>query len=297
MKVLITGGTGLLGKALIETAPAKTDITSTYNGNYKMDNILNIRYMNMNVMDKNSYNNLFSTFKPSIVIHTASIGSPDFAEKNKEITWKINVGGTQSIIDLCKKYESKIIFISSNSIYNGNNAPYGEDDIPDPINYYGITKLEGEKITKKAGIPYSIVRPILMYGWNHPFERPNIITHALKKLEKNEKIDVYSDVYSNALYSVECARAIWKIIEKNKNSSFNIAGSQKASIYKLVLEAAITFGFDKKLVSPVKQGFFNEMVKRPIDTSYKTKKMNDELGIKPINLKKGLYLMKKNGEE
>jgi len=295
-RILITGGTGMLGKAIIENAPDNAAIMGTYSGKYSVADLGNVSYANLDIQDEEGYKKLFDVFKPDVVIHAASIGSPDFAEQNKEITWAINVGGTGTILSLCEKSGAKFIYISSNGIYDGDNAPYGEDDKAEPINYYGLTKQEGEILTRKSKAKTAIVRPILMYGWNHPFERNNIVTTALAKLAKKETMNVYDDVYSNPLYSGSCAEAIWKLIEEGRYETFNIAGMDRVSIFELLRRAAEAFGLDASLIHPVKQGFFNELVRRPKDTSYRTDKMVDVLNITPLTLGEGFKRMIKAGK-
>lgn len=291
-KVLITGGTGLLGKSLIDLVDDSCEITATFIGNYGIENKKNVKYLKLDVLDYGGYKKLFHNFKPDAVIHTASIGSPDFAEKNKDITWQINVVGTSNIISLCEEYNASFLYISSNGIYDGGSAPYAEDDIPAPINYYGMTKLEGESLTTKAKVEKAIIRPILMYGWNHDFERQNIVTMALSKLSKNEKVHVYDDVFVNALYSDNCAEAIWVILKTSKYGIYNIAGSERTSIYGLLNKCAVVFDMDPSLIIPVKQGYFNELVMRPKDTSYNTQKMEQVLKVRALSLIQGLTKMK-----
>jgi len=221
------------------------------------------------------------------------MNSPDYVEKNSNEAWEISVGGTQNILDACEKFGAKFIYISSNAIYDGSKAPYREEDAARPVNYYGQIKLEGEEITKKAKVVWAIVRPILMYGWNYTFERPNIITIGIAKLRKKEKFFVYDDVYYSPLYYYSCAEAIWTIIEKNKFRIFNIGGKDRLSVYELMKKAAQVFDLDGNLLMPVQQGFFKELVKRPRDTSYNTAKMESVLGLKPLKADEGLELMRR----
>lgn len=292
MRTLITGGTGLLGKALIEEGGPSRKIMATYLGNYMIGDHGNVKYVKLDLSDTGGYGKLFNEFKPEIVIHTAGLGSPDYVEKNRKEGWEINVKGTQHIADYCRDHGSKLVYISSNGIYDGERAPYNEDSKALPINYYGELKLEGEEVTKKAGVPYAIVRPILMYGWNHPFERANIVTTALSKLKKNGEIFAYDDVFTTPLYVKSCAEAIWKIVDKEITGVFNIAGSDRASVYGLVLKAAEIFGYDPALVKPVRQGYFNEFTRRPRDTSFNTWKMRTALGIAPLSIDEGIKKMK-----
>ncbi len=292
MRILITGGTGLLGKALIENRSDNDQIVATYLGNYTMDDYEGIKYLQLDIRDLEGGIRIFRDFKPDVVIHTASIGSPDYAEQHREETKDVNTIGTQKIMSICEQFGAKFIYISSNGIYDGERAPYSEESNPEPINYYGEVKLQAETVTKHAKIQHAIVRPILMYGWNHPFERSNIVTQAIAKLQKGEAMYAYDDVYTNPLFNYSCATAIWAIIERKKYDVFNIAGAECVSIYQLIRKVAEVFNLDGNLIKPVQQGFFHELVKRPRDTSFKTEKMEKELGLKPLSLEEGLRLMK-----
>jgi dTDP-4-dehydrorhamnose reductase len=292
-RILITGGTGLLGKALIETNDEAHSLTATFVGDYEMSSSDRAQYVKLDIRDEDGYRALFEELKPQIVIHTASIGSPDYAEKYRELTWGINVGGTAMICQLCKRSGSKLIHISSNGIYDGDHAPYAEEAKAEPINYYGLTKYESEQVVLRSSIVSAIIRPILMYGWNNPTERSNIVTLALEKLRKNELVYAYEDVFSNPLYNCSAAAVIWHLIEKKLYQPFNVAGADVVSIYELIRTAARVFCLDEKLIVPVKQGYFNELVPRPKNTSYRTEKMQNLLGVRPLSLVQGLEIMKR----
>ena len=281
-----------MGKSLIEIRKQKSEIVATYVGNYTMKNCDDIEYKKLDIRDYNAYEQLFQQYKPDVTIHTAGIGSPDYAEKRRKETWDINVGGTRNIYSLCERNDSRLVYISSNGIYDGEKAPYGEEDLPEPVNYYGEVKLKAEEILMKARIPCAIVRPILMYGWNYPFERSNIATYALESMAKGLKIQVYDDVFVTPLFSISCGKVIWRIIQDERYDVFNIAGAERVSVYQMIKKLADIFEFKEDLVEPVQQGFFNELVKRPKDTSFKTDKMQAVLGMKALSLNEGLKAMK-----
>ena len=292
MKILLTGGTGLLGKSIIEYMNNHNEIISIYKGDYSIENFNNnVKHIKVDICQEEEISKIAQSFCPDYIIHSASIGSPDYAEKNQEHTWDINVNGTAKIVKVSNSVKSKLIYISSNGIYDGNNAPYSESDKACPINFYGKTKLEAEKIARSAK-KNTIVRPMLMYGWNSTQERKNIVTLTLEKLANNEKVFAYDDVFSNPLYSIQCAEAINKIIEKGFAGEFNIAGSEVVSIYELLKKTAMVFGGNINLIKPVQQGYFNELTKRPINTSFYTTKMEKILGVKPLSINDGLELMK-----
>ena len=286
-----------MGKSLIETAKTGSEIIVTHLGNCNPKDTGRVKYRVLDVRDEKQYAVLYEKFRPDVTIHTAGIGSPDYAERHKEEAREINIDGTRNILRNCEKFRSTFIYISSNGIYDGNSAPYSEDDEAHPINYYGQIKLEGENISRRSAARWSIIRPILLYGWNHPGGRQNIATYALSRLEKGEKVFAYADVFVNPVFAPACADAIWKIIEEEKYEIFNIAGKDTVSIYSLVRSAAEAFDLDLNLVVPVQQGFFNELVRRPADTSYDTSKMRDVLGITPGSIEEGLLLRKLQVED
>jgi len=292
MRILITGGTGLLGRALVDKSASRYQIMATYLGECPLGNNSRVTYRKLDVRDKKACHLLFAEFKPDVTIHTAGIGSPDYAEKHKKDAHDINVGGTKNVSEECEACGSKFIYISSNGIYDGERAPYDEEAEALPINFYGIIKLEGEMVARRAKVTSAVVRPILMYGWNHPHGRKNIVSFALSRLSAGEKVFAYDDVYVTPLFVDNCADAIWNMVEKEIYETFNIGGDERSSIYELVKNAARIFDKDVKLVLPVKQGFFNEFVKRPRDTSFQTGKMHRVLGVKPLSIREGLTLMK-----
>lgn len=296
MKILITGGTGLLGKSLIETAGSDHIILATYLIDRGLKDTNSVGYTHLDVRDADGCRKIFKNFKPDVTVHTAGVGSPDYAQTHKEITRRTNIDGMMNIIKCCELCGSRFIYTSSNAIYRGDMAPYSEDDEAGPINFYGEIKLEGERLAKTANIPTAIIRPILMYGWNHPLCRPNIVTFSIARLRKGEKVYSYEDVFVTPILAKDCARAVWRMIDKGIYDLFNIGGPDRVSIFELVRTAAGVFGLNPDLVVPVRQGFFNEFVKRPSDTSYKIGKMRGLLNMIPLSPSEGLISMMEEGE-
>ena len=297
MKILITGGTGLLGKALIETNKDPHLIWAVYLGKYKVADSKCARYFNADICEKDSLAKVFDEAKADIVIHTAGIANVDYCEKNYDRARYSNVDGTANVIELCKKYGSKIIFVSTNAVFDGRNPPYSEEDVPSPVNQYGRMKLECEKMVMKSALRYAIVRPILMYGWNNENERTNLVTWLLRKLRAGESVNMVNDVYENPVFDLSCAEIIWKLIKLNKVGIYHISGRDTVNRYEFALSIADVFGLDKILIKPVVNSFFRDIAPRPPNTSYDTKKIERELGVKPIGITEGLSLMKSPGAE
>lgn len=292
MRVLITGGTGLLGVTLQRSAPTDTQMFSTYLSGRSLSTPLPFPILAVDVTDKELMQAVFEWANPDIVIHTAGISSVDFVEKNREEAMDTNVGGTHVVAELCKTFKSKLIYISSNAVFDGSNPFYSETDQIDPINCYGQLKVEAEYIVRRSDIPWAIVRPILMYGWPYPGGRSNLAVWVLDSLEQGKPINVVDNVFSKPLSVWSCAEVIWKIVCQQRTGIYHAAGKDHLSLYRFALQVAEVFDLDKKLIMRVPDSYFPEIAPRPRDTSFDTSKIENELGIKTIGVVEGLLRMK-----
>ena len=145
MKLLITGASGLYGSRLAKLAVAKNwDVYSS--------DVIELKvygtFVKMDISDKAMVDEVFRQVKPDVVVHAATLTDVDKCETNKELAWKINVEGTKNIVDAAKSAGSFPIYISTDYVFSGEKGNYTETDTPDPINYYGLTKLKAEEVVK-----------------------------------------------------------------------------------------------------------------------------------------------------
>lgn len=292
LNIFITAGSGLLGKALLETCPNDYKLSVTYFPNKPDGFPEGINFFELNITNRDKVLKLIEMIKPDVIIHTAAIGSVDFCEKNKDISWVANVEGTKNIIEAAKECNSRIIYISSNAVFDGNNPPYREEDEVNPLSYYGETKVVCERLIKNSGLENVIIRAILMYGWHNSLERQNIFTWVLDSLSKGTPLKVVNDIYSNPLLSLNCADAIWTVIKKEKTGIFHVAGSDCVTRYDFALKIAEIFNLDKGMLAPVSDSYFAELVSRPCNTCFCTDKMEQELKVKSIGIEGGLEILK-----
>lgn len=280
MRIVFTGITGLLGRYFLKSRDPNFEI-------------IGVSSKDFTITDKAKVINFIKKVNPKILVHAASLGNVDYCEKHLEEAYKVNVEGTQNIIEAAKSVNAKIIFLSSNAIFDGVSPPYNEESIPNPIDIYGKTKVEGEILIKKSGLNYVILRLITMYGWPPLGARSNPVTWMIKNLQKGKRINVVNDIYNNHLWADQAALAVWIVIKSNHNKDlYNIAGRDCISRFDLALKVAKIFKLDPSLISSVTSDFFKDIAKRPKNTCFNTQKMEKQLGIKPLNIDKGLNLMR-----
>lgn len=294
-KLFLTGGTSLLGKALIaETPPGWKIILAQHKHRNIFPKSKNVEPVILDVTNQAQTSVLVNRIKPQLVLHAAALSKVDFCQTHQRESWQINVEGTANIIKACEQNGIPLVFISSNAVFDGKKGSYSEKDEPNPLNFYGRTKYEGEKIVKQAKIPWIIVRLITMYGWQPKGARQNPVTWVLEKLKNGEKLKIVDDVRLNPLYNHDAAQALWTIIEKGQPKNiYHVAGGEVVNRYQWAVETARVFGFNPSLIFPVPSSFFTgKIAPRPPQTIYSIEKIKRELGIIPRGIKNGLEAMR-----
>ncbi|MCK4482941.1 SDR family oxidoreductase, partial [Candidatus Bathyarchaeota archaeon] len=164
-RLLITGASGLLGSEIVQLARKDYEVIPSHN-----TKLFHSDSLRLDITDQKQVSSLFRQLKPDTVIHTAAETSVDRCEIQKELASKINVEGTGNVAVTCSKINAKIVYISTDYIFDGEKRFYTEEDTPNPINHYGITKLKGERQVKKFCKNYVILRTSVLYGW-HPWKQ------------------------------------------------------------------------------------------------------------------------------
>jgi dTDP-4-dehydrorhamnose reductase len=171
------------------------------------------------------------------------------------------------------------------------NGPYDENAIPNPINYYGRTKLASENEIKIGGIRFAILRTNVLYGVGKNV-KSNFALWLYNKLSSGEKIKVVTDQIGNPTYVDDLAFAILKVVEFDKEGIYNVGGKDFVSRYDFALKLAEIFSFDHELIIPVKTSELNQVAPRPLKSGLITLKAEAELGLKPYGVEDGIRQFK-----
>jgi dTDP-4-dehydrorhamnose reductase len=201
-KVFITGGTGKLGKELIKIFP----------------NSLHPTHSELDITDKVAVHNFIKKNLPEIIIHTAAITSVRLCEEEKELAWKVNVGGTENLVETCLIYQPNcyFVYISTACVFHGDKGNYVETDLPYPKNFYSLTKLIGECVVKYSGLKkWLIVRTNFVARERWPYPK------------------AFVDRYGTYLFSDEVALAIKSLINDNLTGIVHVCGEKKMSMYEI----------------------------------------------------------------
>lgn len=276
-KILILGASGFVGHTVAKHLAKKYEVTGTYLRHQQISK--KITWESTDILIPGFLTKLVQKFQPTVIINTIAIGNVEECEKNKELCAQINIEPTKEIVKYCEKNPKvKYIFFSSDHVFDGRTKiPYEETNKLNPINYYGQTKLQSEKIITSNQVNYAIIRPCFIFGLPQSHQHQNLFTTIFETLKKKSTFNAYSDKVRSPCYVKDLPLVIEEIIRKHKKGIFH-AGSMPVTIHEFAQNIADYFHFQKKLVVGIKSDA-NEFPHRPLNCSLNTSRTK-ELGIR-----------------
>ncbi|MCU0402587.1 MAG: NAD(P)-dependent oxidoreductase [Algoriphagus sp.] len=295
-KILITGANGLLGQKLVEqlVEQGKFDVIATGRGPSRLSGE-GFVYQTLDIEDQQNVELVFSALKPEVIIHGAAMTNVDECELNREACFRANVLATQYLVEGAKKYNSHFVFVSTDFIFSGEDGknPYDEDAAPNPVNYYGQTKLEAEEIVKNSGLNWAIARTAIVFGIGYDLSRSNIILWVKASLEAGKEIQVVDDQVRTPTLAEDLATGCILIADKRATGVFNISGLELLTPYQMAIETAEFFGLNKSLIKQTDSTKFKQPAKRPMKTGFIIEKAREQLGFEPKSFQTGIGILAK----
>jgi dTDP-4-dehydrorhamnose reductase len=295
-KILITGANGLLGQKLVEqlVEQGKFDVIATGRGPSRLSGE-GFVYQTLDIEDQQNVELVFSALKPEVIIHGAAMTNVDECELNREACFRANVLATQYLVEGAKKYNSHFVFVSTDFIFSGEDGknPYDEDAAPNPVNYYGQTKLEAEEIVKNSGLNWAIARTAIVFGIGYDLSRSNIILWVKASLEAGKEIQVVDDQIRTPTLAEDLATGCILIVDKRSTGVFNISGAELLTPYQMAIETAEFFGLNKSLIKQTDSTKFKQPAKRPMKTGFIIEKARKQLGFEPKSFQMGIGILAK----
>lgn len=282
MEKLLIIGTGLLGSKLANISDFKT--FGTYNKN--PIKIKNCKLLKLDVVARDRTFKLIKQLNPDYIVHTAALTNVDYCETHKEEAYKINVEGTRNVVEASKEIGAKLIYISTDYVFDGEGGMYKEDDRTNPINYYGKSKLDGESVTVNTCDNYIIARISVLYGLN---PKLNFVTWALQELKDGNEIKIVNDQFNTPTLADNLAELILELIKNDATGIFHASGSERINRFDFVLKLAEVFDLKKKLIKPITSNELNWIAKRPKDSSLDVSKISEIA--EPLNVEESLKRM------
>ena len=298
-KLFIIGIGGLTGSKLIEIAKDDFEVFGSYN--YRDPKSPIIKNVKLDISNSSEVRNILEEIKPDIVINTAGINNVDYCEKYPDEAMKINIQAVKEICQITDDIGIKFVQLSSDSVFDGTKqSPYEEGDETKPINYYGKTKIESERIVLKNSNNV-VVRASVLYGYLSPNlakiessskKSINFGQWLINKLILNEKVKIITDEYSSPIIADDFARSILHIIKHEKSGLFHSAPKLQITRYDFSIKVAKALGLSVELIEPVSNKELGRDVNTGSNKCLSSEKLSGDLNYKFLTLDESLNLLK-----
>ncbi len=277
--ILVIGG-GLLGRAVALASKNSHSTVLTYS-----TNPLKIEGCETYQMDMTKDVDLIRSLKPKYIVLTAAMTNVDGCETDRLGAWNANALGPKNVALAARDIGAKLIYVSTDYVFNGERGFYRENDPTSPINYYGKSKLAGERFVREICPDCVIARTSVLYGQNPV--RHNFVTWAADEMRKGNRINIVNDQYTSPTLSSNLADMILGI--RDQTGVFHTCGSERINRYDFSIKIAKAFCLDESLVNPITSSQLNWKARRPMDSSLDTSKVSRFA--KPLNVGDGLNVM------
>ncbi len=268
--VLVTGASGLLGhkltNMLLEKGYRVVGLYYSHEIPLNSNNLIKVR---VNLRDRVRLEDLILKTKPDVIVHAAAYTDVDGCEVNRLDAWTINVEATRSIVRAARITKSYLLYISTDYVFDGEKGSYREDDVPAPVNYYGLTKLVAEELVRASDLLYTIVRPSAIYGVG--VGKKNFAVFVAETLAKGGRVKALVDQYVSPTLNTLLAMSLLEIIELRPMGTLHVAG-ERMSRYDFAVKIARILNLPVENIEKARLSEFKWKAKRPRDSSLDTSK-------------------------
>ena len=284
LKFLVTGSAGLVGQQVVKDLSKSNQVFSCYNESKP-------EYGDSVKMDLKNYemiSSVLTEIKPDVVIHLGAMTGVDICEKEKTSASEINTKATEIIAKECSKLNSFLVYVSTDYVFDGNFGMYKEDDVANPLGFYGKSKLEGEKAVQNFSTNWCIARTSTPFGL-HPTKK-SFPMWVIENLQKQKQIDVLIDQFTSPTYIPNLSRMLIEISERRITGIIHVAGASKISRYQMASMVSDKLNLDGTLLKQISMNKMKWVAQRPKDSSLDVSRASSILNEKPQKIDQSLNL-------
>jgi dTDP-4-dehydrorhamnose reductase len=240
----------------------------------------------VNLTDFEATRALLASLMPEAIVHCAAATNLDWCETHSEETERINVGASAALAEIARDLNARIIYISTDSVFNGRQGNYSEGDQPEPLNVYARSKLAGEQAVMQRQ-PSALIVRVNIYGWNAQ-DKLSLAEWFLRELRQQKEVPGFSDVIFCPMLANDLAEVLLQMVDRRLNGLYHVTGSEKITKYDFGRCVATTFGLDPGKVVPIRSTEAKLKARRSLDVSLNTGKICRALGIEMPGVEAGL---------
>ncbi len=294
IKVVITGSNGLLGQSLLNLLlheKEKYQVFGFSRGENRSGRE-DFSYVSIDITEEFNLKNKLQEIKPNFIINTAAMTQVDDCENEKAACDLLNVTVVKWLTEISSIINAHVIHLSTDFIFDGIKGDYKETDTPNPLSYYGLSKLRSEEVLVASKIDYTILRTILVFGKVFDMSRSNIVLWVRDMLSQGKEITIVEDQFRSPTYVEDLALACKISMDKKAKGIYHISSNQLLSVFEIAQQIATVFNLDKSLIKPISTSTLNQTAPRPAKTGFNLSKTNAELEFYPKSFKEDLQKFK-----
>ena len=293
-KILIIGANGFTGRRILDNLSADDAcevVGCSFHPDIRPEG--NHTFVRLDINDYPAVEVLFVHVCAVVVVNCSALSVPDYCEQHREEAYATNVAAVENLAHCCEHQGSRFIHLSTDFVFDGkSDRLYTEEDLPAPLNYYGVTKYQGEQAVANICRSYAIARVVVVYGKALPGQHGNILQLVKNRLEAGQEIRVVSDQYRTPTWVADVADGVERLMNTGNTGIYHICGAEHLSIAEIAYRVADYFGLDRSLIRPVTTEEMKEATPRPRNSGLSIGKAKRELGYRPHTLEEGLKEMR-----
>lgn len=290
-KILISGGTGFLGGHLIQKAGRCWDTHGTFFQTEPTQ--AGAGWHGLDLHDLRSIADLLRRLRPKVVIHTAALANLDYCERHPDQADAINCRATETLARICAQDSIRLIFISTDMVYDGARGNYLESDAAMPISVYGRSKVAAESALAQQGGNFVVARVALNYG--RPAAHGTSFSEWLdQRLRSGQKVPLFTDQFRSPILVANLADLLLELADNDFVGTVNLGGPERIDRYAFGQKYCQIFGLDSTLLQPLAMASLPQDAPRPRDVSMNTARAQQLLKTRLLDIEAGISQLKKN---
>jgi dTDP-4-dehydrorhamnose reductase len=284
-RVLVTGASGTLGSALCRMLASRCEVTGAYFSHPCVPE--DAGSVRIDLGDPAGIRAAIDALKPAIIMHAGAMTDPDKCEAMPETALRVNFQGTQDLARLADACRSRMVYVSTDLVFDGKRGNYCEADIPHPLSIYGVSKLRGEEAVSDCCEDSLVVRSTLIYGSGGPVSK-TFLGRLLENLSAGMRVQLFTDQKRNPILVDDLAAAVVLALERDLSGLYHVGGAETASRCDFGRMVCQVFGLDEKLIVPITMDDAVFPARRPLDATLNIEKFVRSTGFAPSGLSEGL---------
>jgi dTDP-4-dehydrorhamnose reductase len=285
IRVLVTGASGSLGWALSGMLLPGCEVVATYSSHPSVPD--GTEALRLDLSDRDALGDLCRQNKPDIIFHCAAMANPDECEQDSRRAIRVNFEATVEIARIARDMGSRLVFTSTDLVFDGSRGDYREEDTARPLSIYGTSKLRAEEAVLGTDPGSLVVRSSLMYGMGSEASG-TFLSGLMDALGEGRRMRLFTDQRRNPILTDDFARALMLAVEGDLSGLYHAAGPESLSRFEFGLQVCRAFGFDEALLDPISMEDFDFVAPRPLDSTLNTERFTSATGFRPAGIAEAL---------